>query len=215
MALDSRRGLELCATAIDRLPGCLKAALAAACAQRQGDIYRTYAMRTKDGSAEGFDNLLRTIWDNIGFHRISEQDHKKWDALAEALYPNQKLGSDRYKGGAEQAILSLEYSNDVLMAGKTQDTIHAAHEAFGSISHFLTSSIGQTPQFKLYQPGTREKVLAHPLTEAEHRRQERDLLDLEQILSRPDLMQDAVNKLRNRAEAEARIFLPIVDQPTA
>ena len=63
----------------------------------------------------------------------------------------------------------------------------------------------------MYHPEANAKVLAHPLTEAEHCRQERDLFDLEQALLRPDTMADFVNRLRKRAEIEAKIFLPIFD----
>ena len=209
--LDYRRGLELHATTIDRLHTCLKGALAAACAQRQGEVYRAYARRTNDGSAKGFDNLLNAIWDDIRYARVSEQEHRKWNDQAEKLYPIKKGTTDRCRAGAELAVLSLLYSNDVLGSGKTQYTIDAAHQTFGSIEHFLTSSIGQKPQFKMYHPEANAKVLAHPLTEAEHCRQERDLFDLEQALLRPDTMADFVNRLRKRAEIEAKIFLPIFD----
>jgi hypothetical protein len=212
---DFRRGLQLHAAAIDRIPTNLKGALAAACAQRQAEVYRTYAARTRDGSPKGFDDLLNAIWDDIVFKQASEQEHRKWDDRADNLYPNQKTMIDRFKVGAELAVLSILYSNDVLMTGKTQDTIDSAHQTFGSIRQFLTSSLGQTPQFKLFQPGTYEKVLEHPLTEAEHRRQERDLSEIEQALLRPDTIPGVVDGLRKRAQTDAKIFLPVDGQTAA
>jgi hypothetical protein len=211
MRLDLRRGLELHGVTIDRLPTSLKGALAAACTQRQSEVYRTYAKSTNDGSAKGFDNLLDMIWNDIAFPQASEQEHKSWEDYAETLYPDQKTKIHRFKAGAEEAILSLLYSNGVLTTGKAQDIIDAAHHAFGSIEEFLTSPLCQTPQFKAHQPDTYAKVLAHPLTEAEHRRQERDLIELEQAIFQPDMIPVVVDRLRNRAKIEAKIFLPITE----
>ena len=45
----------------------------------------------------------------------------------------------------------------------------------------------------------------------EHRRQERDLFELEQALLRPEAIPDVVATLRRRSEIDARDFLPIVD----
>jgi uncharacterized protein YjaG (DUF416 family) len=118
--LDSRRGLELHAVTIDRLPTNLKGALAAACTQRQCEVYRTYANSINDGSAKGFDNLLDMIWKEITSPQASEQEHKSWEKYAETLYPDQKTKSHRFKVGAEQAILCLLYSNDVLMTGRSR-----------------------------------------------------------------------------------------------
>jgi hypothetical protein len=49
--------------------------------------------------------------------------------------------------------------------------------------------------------------------EAEHRRQERDLFELEQAFLRPEAIPDVVDMLRKRSEIEARDFLPIIDRP--
>jgi uncharacterized protein YjaG (DUF416 family) len=209
--LDIRRGLELHSARIDRLPTCLKAALAAACAQRQAAVYRAYSRRTGDGNSRAFDNLLSEIWEDIRCKQASEQDHSKWHDRGERLYPSQNAKSDIYSAGAELAVLSLLHSNSVLLTGKSQGAVHAAHQTFESVDNFLTSPIGKKPQFDIDQADALSKLLAHPLTEAEHRRQERDLLELEQILSRPELLPHAVDKLRKRAEIEANDFLPIIE----
>ena len=116
--------------------------------------------------------------------------------------------------GAELAVLSLLYSNRVLVTNKAQDTMYAAHQNFVSIDNFLTSPIGKKPQLDRHKADTIAKVLAHPLTEAEHRRQERDLLELELPSPGPKMIPDAVDKLRKRAEIEANEFLPNIDGPS-
>jgi Protein of unknown function (DUF416) len=208
--LDLRRGLELHPARIDRLSTGLKAALAAACAQRQAEVYRAYARRTGARSAGVFDNLLNEIWGDIQCQQASEQEHMKRRDRGVKLVPNLKTSRDIYQAGAELAVLSLLYSSSVLMANKTQHTMYAALQSFVSIDNFLTSRIGKKPQFDRDKPDTIAKVLAHPLTEAEHRRQERDLLELERILPRPEIIEDAVAKLRKRVEIEAKDFLPII-----
>jgi hypothetical protein len=214
MNSDSRfkRGLELRHAAIDRLPTDLKAALAAACTQRQTSVFRAYARRTGTGASVDFDNLLSAIWDRIHHRQCLEaKEHKEWHARAESLYPGKDAKADVYKGCAQIAVLGLLCTNSALRTGSTADTGYAAHEAFMSIYNSLTSSIGQKPQFNLREPNALEKIFAHPLIEAEHLRQERDLFDLEQALLQPDAISNAVDALRRRSEIEASDFFPIVD----
>jgi hypothetical protein len=208
-----KRGLELRHAAIDRLPTDLKAALAAACTQRQTTVFRTYTRRAGIRTSAAFDNLLDAIWDRIRHRQRPDADakeHVDWQARAETLYPGKDAKNDIYKGCAQIAVLGLLCSNDVLWTGNTASVANAAHEAFMSIYNSLTSSIGQKPQFNLREPDALEKTFAHPLIEAEHLRQERDLFDLEQALLQPDAMPDVVDILRRRSETEARDFLPIV-----
>jgi hypothetical protein len=197
---------------VERLPATLKAALAAACAQRQAGVYRTYVKRTGAGNSETFDNLLNAIWDYISRPQASEHDPKEWEASGDNLL-KQKTKSDIYGAGAEFAILSLLYSNDILTTGKTQDVIYSANQPFNSIDDFLTSPIGKRPQIDVNQADSSAMVLAHPLSQAEHRRQERDLFDLEQALHRPETIPEAVERLRRRSMAEAHDFLPIAAEP--
>jgi hypothetical protein len=74
MNSDSRfkRGLELRHAAIDRLPTDLKAALAAACTQRQALVFRAYTRRTGTSASAAFDNLLYAIWERIYLRQRNE-----------------------------------------------------------------------------------------------------------------------------------------------
>jgi hypothetical protein len=212
----AKRGLELQHAAIDQLPIDLKAALAAACTQRQTEVYRAYARRTGTRASAAFDNLLNAIWEKI-HHRqaLGAKEHTEWQHRAERLYPGDRAKRDVYKGCAQIAVLGLLYTNNVLKTGNTEDTTYAAHEAFMSIDNSLTSPLGQKPQFDPRGPDADAKIFAHPLMEAEHRRQERDLFELEQAFLRPETIPDVVNILRKRSEIEARDFLPIINGPGA
>lgn len=53
-----------------------------------------------------------------------------------------------------------------------------------------------------------ERDFAHPLIEAEHRRQGRDLLEAEQAL-RLKTIPEFVSRLQKQSATEARDFLPI------
>jgi hypothetical protein len=203
-------GLERYRARINRLPTVLKAALAAACAQRQAELYRAYVRRTGAGNSEVFDNLLTSIWDDICCTRASQEDRRKWEAGAEELL-KQKTKNDRYGACAEFAILSLLYSNDTLTAGGTQDAIYSAHQPFNSIDNHLTGPVGHEPQIDINQPDLAARVFAHPLSQAEHHRQERDLVELEQALHGPDAIPGAVERIRRRSATEAKDLLPIID----
>jgi len=78
-------GLDLHRVRVERLPATLKAALAAACAQRQAGVYRAYVKRTGAGNSETFDNLLNAIWDYISRPQASEHDPKEWEASGDNL----------------------------------------------------------------------------------------------------------------------------------
>jgi hypothetical protein len=206
-----QRGLELCHAAIDRLPTDLRAALAAACTQRQAEVYRTYAMRTRSRISADFDDLLGAIWAKIhNREKLGPGEHSRWQGRAERLYPGDNAKPDIYLGCAQIAVLSLLHSNRVLATEEARDTCSSAHEAFMSIYNSLVSPIGQTPQFDLREEGALERVFEHPLIEAEHRRQERDLFEIEQASLRPSTIPDVVSALRKRSEIEARDFLPLI-----
>jgi uncharacterized protein DUF416 len=205
-------GLELHRARIDRLPVGLKAALAAACAQRQAEIYRAYVKRTGAGNSEAFDHVLNAIWDDIRCPQASEQERKKWEATGYKLL-RQKTKDDIYTAGAEFAILSLLYSNSALTTDKCQDTIDSANQTFNSIDNYLTCPLDKKPQIDISRADSTAQVFAHPLSRAEHHRQERDLVELEQAVCRPDTIPDVVDRLRERSAIEARDFLPIIDGP--
>jgi hypothetical protein len=203
-------GLEPFAARVDRLPPQLKAALAAACAQRQAEVYHAYVRRTGGGSSQGFDRLLSAIWDDVRNPQASELDHKRWEAYGNRLH-NQRHKDDIYGAAAGYAVLSLLYSNDVLVGGRTRETIFSAKKTFHSIHNFLTSPIGKKPPIDISQRGSLDQFYAHPLTQAEHRRQEQDLFDVERAALHPEMIPAVVEGLRRRSAMEAKDFLPIVE----
>jgi hypothetical protein len=71
--------------------------------------------------------------------------------------------------------------------------------------------MGKKPLINRQEPVAFEKIFAHPLMEAEHFRQERDLHELQQALLQPSTIPDVVDMLRKRSEIEAREFLPLTD----
>jgi hypothetical protein len=133
-------GLEPHRATIDRLPKALKVALAAVCAQRQGEVYRAYARRTGHGDVKAFDVLLDAIWEDTRRPQASEQEHAKWLARGYKLL-RQETSEDIYVAGAEFAILSLLYSNQLLISDQTQDVIYSANQPFNSIDSFLTYNL--------------------------------------------------------------------------
>ena len=208
----SKRGLELYHAEIDRLPTDLKAALAAACTQLQAEVYRAYARRTGTGASAAFNNLLDAIWEMIRRRQShSAKEHMEWESRAERLYPGHAAKPDVYRGRARIAVLALLHSNNVLWTHKAQDTCSAAHETFMSIYNTLTGPIGEKPQIDLNEPNAIERIFAHPLIAAEHRRQERDLYEVQQALLRPNTIPAVVDELRRRSVVEARDFVPIIE----
>jgi hypothetical protein len=206
-----RLGLKLHETAIDRLPTSLKAGLAAACTQRQAEAHRACKRRT-DGSAKEFDDLLERIWQDACSLQASEQEHKQWRAVADKLIRSKDNKNDMYDASVQYVLLSVLYTVRVLMNGKTEDTIHAADRAFESIREFLIGSHCKTPEIDIDDPDRVQKVMAHPLTRAEHQRQERDLFEVEQAVLRGEKTPSIVERLRKRAELEAHSFIPIFER---
>jgi hypothetical protein len=155
---------------------------------------------------------LELVWRDSASSQASEQEHKRWEAAAEKLYHSKESKIDMYQPNVACALESLLETNDVLMNGKTAHAIHAAHHAFMSIWNFLTNPLGKKPEIDCNQAGGVQRALAHPLTKAEHRRQERDLFEVEQAILRRERTPDIVERLRRRAEAEAYSFVPIFER---
>jgi hypothetical protein len=201
-------GLKLHKPEVNRLPISLKAALAAACTQRQAEAFRVCKRRT-DGSAKEFDDLLERIWEDARSPQASQQERKRREATAEKLLQTKDNRSDMYQPNVECVLLSLLYTNDVLMRGQAEDAIYAADHAFESIWNFLTSPFCKEPEIGDAHPDEVPKVMAHSLTQAEHLRQERDLFESQQAVLRGEKISSIVERLRKRAELEAHSFIPI------
>lgn len=74
-----RRGLESRLDEVGRLPISLKAGLAAACTQRQAEIFRVYMLRTGSLDASGFARLLSAIWRKIRQQEVlGAKEHAEW-----------------------------------------------------------------------------------------------------------------------------------------
>jgi hypothetical protein len=204
-----RLGLELHTNVLDRLPLGPKIALAAACTQRQAEVFRLYTTRTATKNSDIFDRILNSIWQD---GQLSHRQLAEYEVIGKALMPGQKrIHFSIYQANAECAVISLLRCIRVRMSGQTVDVILAAAQAFDSIDHFLTSPIGKTPEVDIAKPGANALVSAHPLMLAEQRRQEMDLLELQR--ADPKHIAAAIDELRKRAVGDERYFLPVIEEP--
>jgi hypothetical protein len=205
-------GLELHADALDRLPANLKTVLAAACTQRQAEIFRIYAGRAKAKTSHTFDEILDSVWRDESSRAIPHRELVELEILGKKLMPSNKVRHSIYQANAECAVISLLRCIRVRISGQTRDVILAAAQSFDSIDSFLTNPIGRTPEIDIAKPGADILVANHPLMLAEHQRQEKDLSELQEAATDPSDIADAIDKIRNRAVGDEKAYLPIIEE---
>jgi uncharacterized protein YjaG (DUF416 family) len=199
-------GLELHHQQLELLSENLKVALSAACAQRQEKMYSVFAERSKTGDLALFTRALDSMWREVLADQRSRNDFKILDDQVTALIPSPVARHGIYMAHAEFAVLSLAYCISARVSGNSSDVIHAARQCFESIDNFLLSPTEKTPEIDQSHPNFEAQILTHPLMQAEHLRQERDLSDVQH--ANVDTMPSVIAQIRQRAEIDSKSFLP-------
>jgi hypothetical protein len=96
--------------------------------------------------------------------------------------------------------MSVVYALRAKLAGEAQEATWAARVAYEALDNFVIN----TEHIDTNKSGEEQHVLAHPLVQAELARQQRDLDELRGGMQDPALL---IRRLRDRAQAEAAIFL--------
>lgn len=193
---------------LERLPRPLRVVFAAACAERLLPAYINFSARTGRGDSVAFKSILTRLWDDLGGHPMTDVEVETKINTCMTLIP----GEDEEpwvmeQASAEDAGAALAYALTCRQNGKSHEAAWAGRRAYEALDHFVINSENIDTSI----PGGEERVLAHPLVQAEFARQRRDLDELRDT-GDEDVRQVGA-QLRDRARAEATTFFGAPSKP--
>jgi len=190
---------------LESLPKRLRAAFAAACAQRflPTHIHRAEATRTGDPSAPR--RAMKALWDSL------EKDSFDADALRSdrdvctSLLPHPDAQFVEGEEYLDEALGSLIHALGVQLAGDSQEAAWAAECACDALDHHVIQ------QYKIdtntNRKGAQLIIDSFPPIQAELHRQQADLAELRHAAKNRGSEAAVIAHIRRRAEADSATFL--------
>jgi uncharacterized protein YjaG (DUF416 family) len=189
---------------LTRLPSKLRVVFAALCAERQLPNYIQFSERSGLGNPNVLKQALESIWQDIQGQPLTKPQLKTMLERCEALVPTTGEEDTKEEAAyAEDAAASIVYAIGARLTDDPQEAAWAARRAFESVDYFVMSQIDSTTI-------TGEHLrfaLSQPIVQAELRRQQADLQDLQLASAEKSLWASAISKLRDRARRDAELFL--------
>jgi uncharacterized protein YjaG (DUF416 family) len=186
-----------------RLPSKLRVAFAALCAERQLPNYIRFSERSGWGNPNILKEALESIWQDIQGQPLTKAQLETILERCMASIPSDEQDTTKEPAYAQDAAASVAYAIRARLADDPQEAAWAARGAYEAVDYFLTSQIDSTT----IEPEHLRFALSHPLTQAELRRQQADLKDLELASAEKSLPASVLSKLRDRARRDAELFL--------
>jgi uncharacterized protein YjaG (DUF416 family) len=189
-----------------RLPNELRVAFAACCAERQMRRYEQFSDRRRDSSMKTLSQLaLTAIWGDLQGKTIAESELKTMLELCMTLLPSEE--EEQLDAGtpyAEDALASTIFALGARLTSDPNEALRAARRPCDAIDHFILANLNTSVVSRELQAA----VEAHPLMQAELRRQRADLEELEALSNSKRSVSSVMDDLRNRAQRDAQTFLP-------
>jgi uncharacterized protein YjaG (DUF416 family) len=192
---------------LDRLSPHLRAAFAAACAERLVPAYAGASARAGRGAPTLLTGVLARLWADLASERMTESELRESINTCMTLIPDEEDGAYATEQLlAQDAPSAVAYALSCRQSGASQDAAWAAHCVDEVIHRFVVNR--DTPPDGNVRTQTHaevqaelEHVLADPLVQTELARQKRDLDELLQAGQGDDAARIA--RVRDRAKAEA------------
>jgi hypothetical protein len=186
-----------------RLPSKLRVVFAALCAERQLPNYIQFSERSGWGNPNILKEALESIWQDIQGQPLTRAQLETILERCEPFIPTGEEDTKEETAYAEDAATSIAYAIEARLTDDPQKAAWAARRAYSAVDHFIMSQIDSTRV-------TREDeqfILSHPLVQAELRRQQADLEELELANAETSLQASVIAELRDRARRDAEFFL--------
>jgi hypothetical protein len=186
-----------------RLPSKLRVVFAALCAERQLPNYIRFSERSGWGNPNILKEALESIWQDVQGQPLTKAQLETILERCEPFIPTGEEDTKEETAYAEDAATSIAYAIEARLTDDPQKAAWAARRAYSAVDHFIMSQIDSTRV-------TREDeqfILSHPLVQAELRRQQADLEELELASAETSLQASVISKLRDRARRDAEFFL--------
>jgi hypothetical protein len=187
---------------IDPLPPQLRAAFAAACAQRQLPNYIRAAAVNQIGGPGDPARILSELWESIESNAFELKKLKRDRAACERIIDDYYDGMFEGFEFAEDAVASLIYALDTACSRSSQDAMWAAERAHHALFDYIVKRFDLDPG----EAAVRSQIDAFPIMQAEMSRQQADLLDLHAAAQAPGNEAAVIARIKRRAESDAASF---------
>ena len=145
--------------------------------------------------------ILDELWNDIENGSSDPGKLKKDVETCEILIPHPDLAYfDGYEY-VEDAMFSLVYAVESELKGGVEEAVRAAGEGPESLFRFIQRLVGSVES-----RADMARIDAHPLMQAELRRQEADLADLQLAAKNPGSEPAIIARIRQRAQSDAEFF---------
>jgi uncharacterized protein YjaG (DUF416 family) len=184
---------------LDVLPREHRAAFAAACAERLFPAYERFSREAGGGGAETLRAGLNRLWDDLTGNPWSELELRASAKKFLALIPdeNKDTWADSLPS-AQDAATALVYALEARVKSGSKEAGWSARCAYDALDRFVMHD-----DSGVVVTANEQRLLEHPLVQAELGRQRRDLEELLNVRERD--VRDVAARLRDRAKQEAGI----------
>jgi uncharacterized protein YjaG (DUF416 family) len=192
------------------LPNRLRVAFAAACAERQFPNYVHFSARTRQGNPDALAGALGRLWDDLEGKPASDDQLRQNLDTCMSLLPDEDSADPDVVYPAEDAVSSIVYAISARLDADLQQAVSAAQAAHDSLDQHVQEVLG----VESFGRNEEERIIAHPLIQAEFSRQLADLCQLERLAKHPGEETAGIAELRRRAKFDAQTFLARSDDRT-
>ncbi len=183
---------------LDRLPREQRAAFAAACAERLFSAYLRFSHEARTADPKTLRAALDALWDDLTGKPLSELELRATVKKCRALVPSEKDEPSDQQFCAEDAVVALVYALEARMKHSSQEAAWCARHAYEALDHFIMFD-----DSGVVVTANEQRLLEHPLVQAELARQKRDLDQLQAAEGQD--VRDVAARLRDRAKEDAGI----------
>jgi uncharacterized protein YjaG (DUF416 family) len=188
---------------LQTLPNRLRVAFAAACAERQLPNYLKFSDATGKGSPQVLSEGLDFLWHDLGRHAASNPGlSERLDACMDLLPKGHQETLD-FHGFADDAVMTVAYAIRTRLTSDPEEAASAASVAYSALDEFVSN----TPGIDEAGSAAEDRIVAHPLVQAEFRRQQADLSQLRELVGENESKEKGgLANLRRRAQLDSRVF---------
>ena len=184
---------------LEKLPTRLRVLYAATCTERLFPAYECYLEKSAKRVEHNLQALLQRLWLDVSGEAMSDSEIE--NGIDKCMNEIQDINdSDWIDEAAEGAASSLCYALRCRKNGEAQEAAWATRVLYDTLDHFVINK----EDIDINESGAEDRVLAHPLMQAELARQHRDLEEL--LFFEDKNIVDLVSRLRERARTEPHMF---------
>jgi uncharacterized protein YjaG (DUF416 family) len=186
---------------LDRLSKHRRATFAALCAERLLPAYVAFCEQSGRGNSEEIRSALERLWRDLEGEQMTATEIQASIDVCTALVPDEDerpwVSLQPY---AMDAVSAVTYAVRARQTGDSQEAAWAARCAYESLDYYVVD----LEDIDTSVPGASDRVMAHPLVQAELFRQRRDLDDLLRVEGQDEI--SVIAKIRERAQTDAIVF---------